>query len=135
MQTRPMVVPLRQGDGVVFAVRNRPVQGARGLYRTNLRHGVSRIRSGNRHTPGIVFAARNKKPVSTRRNMLTGTAVFRPETVRRPEIRVCRGSKPRCCSLLIQNDVLLLLLVTGTLYSHQDCIVSHNAHNHNACEP
>ncbi len=55
MQTRPMVVPLRQGDGVVFAVHNRPVQGARGMYRVNLRHGVSRIRSGQRHTVGIIF--------------------------------------------------------------------------------
>ena len=55
MQSRPMVVPLRQGDGVVFAVHNRPVQGTRGTYRVNLRHGVSRIRSGHRHTVGIIF--------------------------------------------------------------------------------
>ncbi len=55
MQSRAMVVPLRQGDGVVFAVHNRPVQGARGMYRVNLRHGVSRIRSGQRHTVGIIF--------------------------------------------------------------------------------
>ena len=55
MQSRPMVVPLRQGDGVVFAVHNRPVQGTRGAYRVNLRHGVSRIRSGHRHTVGIIF--------------------------------------------------------------------------------
>lgn len=55
MQSRPMVVPIRQGDGVVFAVHNRPVQGARGTYRVNLRHGVSRIRSGHRHTVGIIF--------------------------------------------------------------------------------
>jgi uncharacterized protein len=55
MQSRPMVVPLRQGDGVVFAVHNRPVQGTRGFYRVNLRHGVSRIRSGHRHTVGIIF--------------------------------------------------------------------------------
>jgi hypothetical protein len=55
MQTRPMIVPLRQGDGVVFAVHNRPVQGTRGAYRVNLRHGVSRIRSGHRHTVGIIF--------------------------------------------------------------------------------
>ena len=54
-QSRPMVVPLRQGDGVVFAVHNRPVQGTRGAYRVNLRHGVSRIRSGHRHTVGIIF--------------------------------------------------------------------------------
>jgi hypothetical protein len=55
MQSRPMVVPLRQGDGVVFAVHNRPVQGTRGTYRVNLRHGVSSIRSGHRHTVGIIF--------------------------------------------------------------------------------
>lgn len=55
MQTRPMVVPLRQGDGVLFAVHNRPVQGTRGTYRVNLRHGVSRILSGHRHTVGIIF--------------------------------------------------------------------------------
>jgi uncharacterized protein len=55
MQSRPMVVPLRQGDAVVFAVNSRPVQGKRGVYRVNLRHGVSRIRSGNRNTLGIIF--------------------------------------------------------------------------------
>jgi hypothetical protein len=55
MQSRPIVVPLRQGDGVVFAVCNRPVHGNRGAYRVNLRHGVSRIRSGHRHTLGIIF--------------------------------------------------------------------------------
>jgi hypothetical protein len=55
MQSRAEVVPLRQGDAVVFTVRSRPVQGSRGVYRVNLRHGVSRIRSGNRHTVGIIF--------------------------------------------------------------------------------
>jgi uncharacterized protein len=55
MQSRPLVVPLRLGDGVVFAVHNRPVQGTRGMYRVNLRHGVSRVRSGHRHTVGIIF--------------------------------------------------------------------------------
>jgi hypothetical protein len=55
MQSRPLVVPLCQGDGVVFAVHHRPVQGTRGVYRVNLRHGVSRIRSGHRHTVGIIF--------------------------------------------------------------------------------
>jgi hypothetical protein len=55
MQSRPIVVPLRQGDGVVFAVHNRPVRGTRGVYRVNLRHGVSRIRSGQRYTLGIIF--------------------------------------------------------------------------------
>jgi hypothetical protein len=55
MQSRAEVVPLRQGDGVVFAVHHRPVQGTRGAYRVNLRHGVSRIRSGHRYTLGIIF--------------------------------------------------------------------------------
>jgi hypothetical protein len=55
MQSRPMVVPLQRGDGVVFAVHHRPVQGTRGVYRVNLRHGVSRIRSGHRYTAGIIF--------------------------------------------------------------------------------
>lgn len=55
MQSRPMVVPLHKGDGVVFAVHQRPVQGTRSAYRVNLRHGVSRVRSGQRHTLGIIF--------------------------------------------------------------------------------
>jgi hypothetical protein len=55
MQSRPIVVPLRKGDAVVFAVRNRPVRGKNGWYRVNLRHGVSRLRSGNRLTLGIIF--------------------------------------------------------------------------------
>jgi len=55
MQSRPIVVPLRQGDGVVFAVHHRPVQGTKSVYRVNLRHGVSRIHSGHRHTLGIIF--------------------------------------------------------------------------------
>jgi len=55
MQSRAEVVPLGQGDGVVFAVHNRPVQGTRGVYRVNLRHGVSRVRSGHRHTLGVIF--------------------------------------------------------------------------------
>lgn len=55
MQSRAEVVPMRQGDAVAFAVHNRPVQGTRGTYRVNLRHGVSRIRSGQRHTLGIIF--------------------------------------------------------------------------------
>lgn len=55
MQSRAEVVPLRQGDAVAFAVHNRPVQGTKGNYRVNLRHGVSRIRSGHRHTVGIIF--------------------------------------------------------------------------------
>lgn len=55
MQSRPIVVPLRKGDGVVFAVNHRPVHGKKGAYRVNLRHGVSRIRSGNRYTLGIIF--------------------------------------------------------------------------------
>jgi uncharacterized protein len=55
MQSRAEVVPLRQGDAVAFAVHNRPVNGSRGAYRVNLRHGVSRLRSGRRHTLGIIF--------------------------------------------------------------------------------
>lgn len=55
MQSRPEVVPLRQGDAVAFAVHQRPVQGARGVYKVTLRHGVSRLRSGYRHTAGIIF--------------------------------------------------------------------------------
>ena len=55
MQSRVEVVGLRQGDGVAFAVHHRPVQGTRGSYRVNMRHGVSRVRSGKRHTLGIIF--------------------------------------------------------------------------------
>ena len=55
MQSRAEVIPLRQGDAVIFAVQRRPVQGTRGAYRVNLRHGVSRVRSGNRCTLGIIF--------------------------------------------------------------------------------
>jgi hypothetical protein len=55
MQSRVEVVPLEQGDAVVFAVNSRPVQGRKGVYRVNLRHGVSRIRSGHRHTVGVIF--------------------------------------------------------------------------------
>jgi hypothetical protein len=55
MQSRAEVVPLSRGDAAVFAVHHRPVQGTRGIYRVNLRHGVSRLRSGHRHTAGIIF--------------------------------------------------------------------------------
>jgi hypothetical protein len=55
MQSRPMVLPLRQGDAAIIAVHHRPVQGTRGAYRVNLRHGVSRVISGQRHTAGIIF--------------------------------------------------------------------------------
>ena len=55
MQSRAEVVPLRQGDAVAFTVHHRPVQGTKGTYRVNLRHGVSRVRSGHRHTVGIIF--------------------------------------------------------------------------------
>jgi hypothetical protein len=55
MQSRAEVVPLRQGDGVAFAVHVRPVKGTRGFYRVNMRHGVSRLRSGRRHTVGVIF--------------------------------------------------------------------------------
>lgn len=55
MQSRVEVAPLRRGDGLVFAVSQRPVRGTRGTYRVALRHGVSRLRSGRRHTLGIIF--------------------------------------------------------------------------------
>ena len=55
MQSRAEVVPLRRGDAVIFAVHHRPVSGTRGIYRVNLRHGVSRIRSGQRHALGVIF--------------------------------------------------------------------------------
>ncbi len=55
MQSRAEVVPLRQGEGVIFPVHHRPVQGTRGTYRVNMRHGVSRLREGRRHTLGIIF--------------------------------------------------------------------------------
>jgi hypothetical protein len=55
MQSRPDVVPLRQGDAVAFAVHHRPVEGIRGVYRVSLRHGVSRVRTGRRHTVGVIF--------------------------------------------------------------------------------
>jgi len=55
MQSRVQVVPLRQGDGVVFAVSHRPVEGTSGFYRVTMRHGVSPVRSGRRHTLGVIF--------------------------------------------------------------------------------
>lgn len=55
MQSRATVIPLKRGDAVVFAVRHRPVQGARRSYRVNLRHGVSTVRSGERRTLGVIF--------------------------------------------------------------------------------
>ncbi|WP_248309623.1 2OG-Fe(II) oxygenase [Bosea sp. Tri-44] len=55
MQSRPEVIPLRQGEAAIFAVQHRPVQGTRGTYRVNLRHGVSRVRSGERYTTGLIF--------------------------------------------------------------------------------
>ncbi|HYY62722.1 MAG TPA: 2OG-Fe(II) oxygenase [Burkholderiales bacterium] len=55
MQSRAEVVPLAQGDAVIFAVNERPVRGTRGAYRAKLRHGVSRLRSGQRYSAGIIF--------------------------------------------------------------------------------
>jgi hypothetical protein len=55
MQSRVEVVALGQGDGVIFPVHHRPVRGTRGVYRVTMRHGVSRLRSGHRHTMGIIF--------------------------------------------------------------------------------
>jgi hypothetical protein len=54
-QSRADVVSLQQGDAVVFAVHQRPVQGTRGIYRVNMRHGVSRVRRGERYTLGLIF--------------------------------------------------------------------------------
>jgi hypothetical protein len=54
-QSRAMVVPLNKGDGVVFAVNSRPVKGTRGDYQVKMRHGVSRLNSGRRHTLGLIF--------------------------------------------------------------------------------
>jgi hypothetical protein len=55
MQSRAEVVPLGQGDAVAFSVHHRPMRGTRGFYRVNMRHGVSRVRSGNRYTLGVIF--------------------------------------------------------------------------------
>jgi hypothetical protein len=55
MQSRAEVVPLSQGEAVIFPVHHRPVAGTRGTYRVNMRHGVSRLRTGRRHTLGIIF--------------------------------------------------------------------------------
>ena len=54
-QSRAEVVPLQQGEAVIFAVNQRPVAGSRGSYRVKLRHGVSRVRSGRRRTLGVIF--------------------------------------------------------------------------------
>ena len=55
MQSRAEVVPLRRGEGAIFAVSQRPVAGSRGTYRVTMRHGVSRVRAGMRHTLGVIF--------------------------------------------------------------------------------
>ena len=55
MQSRAEVVALRQGEAVAFAVHQRPVAGTRGMYRITMRHGVSRVRTGRRHTLGVIF--------------------------------------------------------------------------------
>ncbi len=55
MQSRAEVVPLSEGEGAIFAVHQRPVEGTRGTYRVNMRHGVSRLRSGERYTLGVIF--------------------------------------------------------------------------------
>src|SRR5262249_40944040 len=68
MQSRAEVVPLAQGEAVIFPVHHRPVQGTRGIYRVNMRHGVSRGRSGRRHTLGNIFPdPRAARPAKTRR--------------------------------------------------------------------
>lgn len=55
MQSRPQVIGLKKGDALIFAVNQRPVKGVRGYYRVTMRHGVSRLHSGKRHTLGIIF--------------------------------------------------------------------------------
>ncbi|EJM01004.1 hypothetical protein PMI18_02685 [Pseudomonas sp. GM102] len=55
MQSRPQVIDLKKGDALIFAVNQRPVKGVRGYYRVTMRHGVSRLHSGKRHTLGIIF--------------------------------------------------------------------------------
>jgi uncharacterized protein len=55
MQSRAAVVPLRRGDAVIFAVHHHPIRGTRGFYRAYLRHGVSEVREGQRHTVGVIF--------------------------------------------------------------------------------
>ena len=55
MQSRPQVIRLKKGDGLIFAVSQRRVKGVRGYYRVTMRHGVSRLHSGKRHTLGIIF--------------------------------------------------------------------------------
>jgi hypothetical protein len=55
MQSRAEVVPLAKGEAVIFPVHHRPVRGTRGTYRVNMRHGVSRVRTGHRHTLGVIF--------------------------------------------------------------------------------
>ena len=55
MQTRAMVLPLEKGDAAIFAVKSRPMKGARGDYQLKLSHGVSKLRSGKRHTVGVIF--------------------------------------------------------------------------------
>jgi hypothetical protein len=55
MQSRVHVVPLQAGEAVIFAVNHRPVRGTKGTYRVTMRHGVSPLRSGSRHTLGIIM--------------------------------------------------------------------------------
>jgi uncharacterized protein len=55
MQSKVAVVPLQRGDAVIFAVHQRPVKGARGTFRVTMRHGVSRLLSGQRYTLGVIF--------------------------------------------------------------------------------
>jgi hypothetical protein len=55
MQTRAMVLPLTKGDAAIFAVNSRPMKGTRGDYQVKLNHGVSKLRTGKRHTVGVIF--------------------------------------------------------------------------------
>jgi hypothetical protein len=58
MQSRAEVVPLRRGEAVIFPVHHRPVQGGRGIYRVNMRHGACRVRNGRRFTLGVIHDAK-----------------------------------------------------------------------------
>ena len=92
MQSRPIVVPLERGDAVVLPVHHRPVQGGRGTYRVNMRHGVSELRSGQRHTLGIIFhdAPVISSPTSICRRCRTSGSKTAPSSL---EASRCRSPK------------------------------------------
>ena len=100
MQSRSIVVPLGQGDGVLFAVHQRPVQGTRGVYRVNLRPGVSRIRSGHRLTRSALFST---MPSGSDRT----TEGECPGRIAKGCPRGCRGQE-MCCVHIGQSALLAL---------------------------